>query len=226
MLSEREQAILTLVIEDVVRTGAPVGSRYLVNKYGLTFSPATVRMIFSALEREGYLTHPHTSAGRVPTEKGYRLYLSALMRIRELQRREVERLRLAAQSLHRLAATLSAMTNAAFLLMERDRLLPFATGLSQLFDQPEFEDRSRMRALGTALDDIEDTFRSVDARVDREPVALIGSDCPFGHACGSVFMRVGDGTLISLFGPLRMDYARAVAALRRSQEFFDAYDGS
>jgi heat-inducible transcriptional repressor len=78
-LSERQQDILQRVVEEYVATGQPVGSRTLVERTGVGASPSTVRGELAELERIGLLTHPHTSAGRVPTEAGYRLYVDGLL---------------------------------------------------------------------------------------------------------------------------------------------------
>jgi heat-inducible transcriptional repressor len=82
-LSERQQGILRRVVEEYVATGQPVGSRSLVERSRLAFSPSTVRGELAELERIGLLTHPHTSAGRVPTEAGYRLYVDGLLERQE-----------------------------------------------------------------------------------------------------------------------------------------------
>lgn len=78
-LTEREKSILRYVIHQFILTASPVGSRNLSKKYNIGFSPATVRNIMSDLEESGYLGHPHTSAGRVPTDLGYRFYVNSLM---------------------------------------------------------------------------------------------------------------------------------------------------
>jgi heat-inducible transcriptional repressor len=78
-LSERQHAILRRVVEEFVGTGQPVGSKTLVERSDLRVSPSTVRAELAELESLGYLTHPHTSAGRVPTERGYRLYADELL---------------------------------------------------------------------------------------------------------------------------------------------------
>jgi heat-inducible transcriptional repressor len=80
MLNERRQKLLQFIIDEYVSTAQPVGSNTLVEKYGLPVSPATIRSEMSRLEEDGYITHPHTSAGRVPTDLGYRYYVEALMR--------------------------------------------------------------------------------------------------------------------------------------------------
>ncbi len=77
-LEPRSEAILRAIIEEYVATAQPVGSQALVTKYRLGVSPATVRNVMAELEAEGYLDHPHTSAGRLPTDKGYRLYVESI----------------------------------------------------------------------------------------------------------------------------------------------------
>jgi heat-inducible transcriptional repressor len=79
LLTERQRKILARVIEEYVATGQPVGSKHLVEQSGLGVSPSTVRNELAELEARGLLTHPHTSAGRVPTERGYRLYADELL---------------------------------------------------------------------------------------------------------------------------------------------------
>ena len=85
-LSERQRTVLRAVVEDYVLTAVPVGSKALVERYALPVSSATVRMAMAELESLGLLTHPHTSAGRVPSDLGYRLYVESLMREAELDR--------------------------------------------------------------------------------------------------------------------------------------------
>ena len=87
-LTERKLKILQAIISDYVKTAEPVGSRTLSKKYDLGISPATIRNEMADLEEMGYLTHPHTSAGRVPSDMAYRLYVNALMEKKELSREE------------------------------------------------------------------------------------------------------------------------------------------
>jgi heat-inducible transcriptional repressor len=83
-LSARRRAVLGLVVGEYVASAQPVGSKRLVQKYNIGYSSATVRNELAALEKLGYLTHPHTSAGRVPTEKGYRYFVEYLLAERPL----------------------------------------------------------------------------------------------------------------------------------------------
>lgn len=78
-LTDRQRDILRHLVEEYIATGQPVGSKYLVGRAGLSISPSTVRSELAELERLGLLTHPHTSAGRIPTEEGYRLFAQGLL---------------------------------------------------------------------------------------------------------------------------------------------------
>ena len=78
-LRPRQEAILRVVVEEHIATGAPVGSKHIAGREGVGFSPSTVRYELARLEELGYLDHPHTSAGRVPTDRGYRYYVDALL---------------------------------------------------------------------------------------------------------------------------------------------------
>ena len=91
-LSERERRVLEAVIQSYVETAEPAGSRTISRRFGLGVSPATIRNTMSELEEKGYLFHPHTSAGRVPTDSAYRLYVDSLMGPATLSPKEAERL--------------------------------------------------------------------------------------------------------------------------------------
>lgn len=83
-LSAREKSILRHIVNQFILTASPVGSRNISKRYDIGLSPATVRNIMADLEDSGYINHPHTSAGRVPTDKGYRLYVDSLMDVPSL----------------------------------------------------------------------------------------------------------------------------------------------
>jgi heat-inducible transcriptional repressor len=84
MVEDRKLAVLRAIVEDYVSTQEPVGSKALVERHRLGVSPATVRNDMAALEDEGFITQPHTSAGRIPTDKGYRLFVDRLSQIKPL----------------------------------------------------------------------------------------------------------------------------------------------
>ena len=120
-LDPRSQAILRAVIDEYVTTAQPVGSQALVDRFGLSVSSATVRNVMAELETAGYLSHPHTSAGRVPTDAGYRLYVESIAP--QISLAPVERLMIrhqfgqvefASEQWFRLAAaTIAGVTHAA-----------------------------------------------------------------------------------------------------------------
>ena len=88
MQNERRLAVLRAIVEDYVATEEPVGSKALVERHGLGVSPATVRNDMAVLEEEGYITQPHTSAGRVPTDKGYRIFVDRLTTVKPMSAAE------------------------------------------------------------------------------------------------------------------------------------------
>lgn len=87
-LNEREKTILRSIVQQFILTASPVGSRNVTKRFNVGFSPATVRNIMSDLEDSGFINHPHTSAGRVPTDKGYRYYVDTLMEVEGLKSSE------------------------------------------------------------------------------------------------------------------------------------------
>ena len=116
-LDERKLDVLRAIVEDYVATQEPVGSRALVERHQLVCLAATVRNDMAVLEEEGYLRQPHTSAGRVPTDRGYRLFVDRLSRIKPLspaERRAIERFLIGAVDLddvvHRTVRLLAQLT--------------------------------------------------------------------------------------------------------------------
>lgn len=117
-LSKRERAILSAVVTEFTATGEPVGSRTLARKYGLDLSAATIRNVLADLEEHGYLSQPHSSAGRVPTDAAFRLFIDALLRLRQLP----------AGDESRIAEWLGELSPGADILRGAGRLLSDMTG--------------------------------------------------------------------------------------------------
>src|SRR5262245_54930248 len=94
-LNERERTVLRYLVHDFIETATPIGSRYISKRHEdvLGLSSASIRNVMSDLEYVGYLNHPHTSAGRVPTDLGYRFYLDKLMEVEQLSAREKTEIR-------------------------------------------------------------------------------------------------------------------------------------
>ncbi len=123
-LSERKLKILQAIIADFIRTAEPVGSRTLSKNYDLGISPATIRNEMSDLEELGYLTHPHTSSGRVPSEKAYRLYVNQMMNKHELT--VEQKSSIAAQLSDNVTELENMVQRAAHVLSEITNLTAFA----------------------------------------------------------------------------------------------------
>lgn len=133
-LPERERQILQAIITDYIASAEPVGSRTISRKYGLNLSPASVRNVMADLEEAGYLQQPHTSAGRIPTDKGFRFYVDAL-EPRPLSRQDQERIRSRFEG---------RATDAAEVLRETSRLLSSFSSLAGLAVAPRV-DATRFR---------------------------------------------------------------------------------
>ncbi|WP_264842080.1 heat-inducible transcriptional repressor HrcA [Caldinitratiruptor microaerophilus] len=125
-MDERKNRVLQAVIDDYVATAEPVGSRTIARKYRLGVSPATIRNEMADLEELGYLEQPHTSAGRVPSDRGYRYYVDCLMEVREVSAEEEERIRRTFERKFRELDSL--IREAARLLSEMTRLTGVAAG--------------------------------------------------------------------------------------------------
>jgi heat shock gene repressor HrcA len=111
ILQERKAKILNAVIHHFIKTGKPVGSNVLIDEYNIKLSPATVRNLMAELEEEGYLTHPHTSAGRIPTDKGYRAYVDSLVNLQKFAIEEEEKIRNEYEQKHKEIETLLSETS-------------------------------------------------------------------------------------------------------------------
>ncbi|HHY36351.1 MAG TPA: heat-inducible transcription repressor HrcA [Firmicutes bacterium] len=111
MLSERKRAILKAIVSDYIQRAEPVGSRTLARRYNLGISPATIRNEMADLDEMGYLEQPHTSAGRIPSYKGYRYYVDSLMEAEKLSPADEERLsRILQQRLSKIDAVFNEAT--------------------------------------------------------------------------------------------------------------------
>lgn len=125
-MDERKSKVLQAIIDDYVSTAEPVGSRTIARKYRLGVSPATIRNEMADLEELGYLEQPHTSAGRIPSDKGYRYYVDCLMQHRDLSPEEEEQIRLVFERKVREFESLIQMT--ARSLSEATHLTSLVTG--------------------------------------------------------------------------------------------------
>lgn len=226
-MTERQADILTTLINAYIRTAEPVGSGVLVGRYGLPYSSATVRAECAELEREGYVSSPHTSAGRVPTARGYRFLVDESVRTRGFSRAEAARLQehllRAAAPVHCLARetakVLAGLSKGLAVTGVMDRREFHEAGFDALLDEPEFEDVGRLRDVTRILDAFDDHAAELMARQESAPRVYIGEENPYVRTRHvSVIMTTcdvpsGERGLLAIIGPTRMRYDRNVALL-------------
>lgn len=137
-IQERKKKILSLIVEEYINTGAPVGSRTISQKFRQTLSPATIRNVMADLESEGLIHQPHTSAGRVPTDGGYRYYVDYLMESRNLTKEEEELI---------LKSFRDPNTELELVLEKASKIISALTNIAGLVTTPRLR-RSSFRYLG------------------------------------------------------------------------------
>lgn len=211
---------MNTIIREHIATGAPVGSSALVDKYKLNISPATVRNEMAALEEEGYICQPHTSAGRIPTERAYRLYLEKINETK-IDKMSEQAINLILQekneaSFREVAKTLSQLTNnTVFWAFHRHNL--YYTGISSMFQQPEFRELETIYDISAVIDRIDEIVTETFDRVDFGTNVLLGSDSPFGNFCSTIMVKYkydGNVGMFGILGPMRMDYERNIGLVK------------
>jgi len=219
-MDERKKAILRHVLKMHIATALPVGSEFLAERGGLGVSSATVRNELLALEEAGLLSHPHTSAGRVPTSAGYRFYVEEMLEP-DAPSNAVRSLRALLRAgdtgaYKELAKTLSELADEAVIVGLTGSSF-FYTGLSKLFQNPEFADRDFLSSVTQMIDRFDDIAEELFALAEETPRVILGEENPFGEMCGMVIVRIGRARsekICGIFGPMRMDYDRAVGLLK------------
>lgn len=228
-MTDRQRAILSAIVEEYAEMAIPVGSVTLAKLFGV--SSATIRSEMAKLEELELIESPHTSAGRIPTDKGYRAYVNALTEAEELAQRQ-----LADRTLHALDARVQTYGNAADRairsavdsLVELTGNLGLATigdqlymnGISNLFSQPEYLSGRHVQAVAQLLDNIEPWLREV---APNKPLnVFIGSENPIGKSSGATLIiskfcsPFSDSSYIGVLGPTRQDYARVMQLVRHA----------
>ncbi|HNW56030.1 MAG TPA: DeoR family transcriptional regulator [bacterium] len=210
-MESRADLILKLLTEDYIQTAVPVASQYLVDKYQLDFSPATVRNDLAYLEETGYIIQPHTSAGRIPTEAAYRLLAESIKagQPSNQSRKAIDpAMDNFSESWKQLAKTLAQITNSA-VFWSFHRYNSYYTGLSGLLSQPEFRQLSMVYDISQVIDSLEEIIDGFFNETADEPTILIGQESPFGDFSSTILTKYRFGQNIGLFGllsPLRTNY--------------------
>ncbi|MDP3986459.1 MAG: DeoR family transcriptional regulator [Candidatus Veblenbacteria bacterium] len=228
LTQERHHRLLGEVVRSYMREAEPVGSKALEDSLGV--SSATIRNDMVRLEEEGYLRQPHTSAGRLPTPKAYRFYLEHLVQaqepqaheqklLRDVVKRERQGVEPAAKELARSLAELAH--EAAVVAFSPEHT--YYTGLSNLFQQPEFSDVDMVRSLGYVIDHLDEGLRQLLRQGDTEVQVRLGADNPLGADCAIIYMNLRlrrQPVFVGLFGPVRMDYDANIGRLHYVAQLF------
>lgn len=226
-MTERQAHILAAIIEQYAEIAAPVGSVILAKLFGV--SSATIRSEMVRLEELGFIMQPHTSAGRVPTDKGYRFYVNQLTEQNE-QRPELDR---GARAIEARVNTHGdradrAIRSAVDSLVDLTHNLGLATigdelymnGIGNLFSQPEFLQGNHVQGVARLLDNLEPWLREA---APNEPLnVFIGNENPIGKSSNVSLIisrfrsPYSDRSYIGVLGPTRQSYGRVMRLVRHA----------
>ncbi len=227
---EREREVLGLIVESYIRESKPISSAYLCQKCRLNYSSATVRNVMLALENQGFLSHIHTSSGRIPTKKAFRLFVEDLDEEQISQSYPValdfhppldydvdDLMEYAIDSL----AQSSGYTSLVAISGRNEKM--FYRGMRFFMEQPEFEDINSLKGVFYVLEVKMDLlqnllFNSIDEKVK----ILIGDDIGFDEIANcsllvSGLKKANISLALALLGPMRMNYAKAVSCLHSAK---------
>lgn len=241
MLNTRRESILETLVEEYIRLSRPISSEFLAKSGHFNFSSATMRNEFAQLTQEGYTEQPHTSAGRIPTNKGYRYYVDELMGHEELDRNTERTLGKIFQdhsrNMHSLHSALthyiaSVTGNLVFSeLLETAQSLTF--GFEQLVKQPEFEDPKVFRQLARVIDRLEEDWQDIVDICDEEAAeqVFIGTEHALfekniSSVAGKYPLRSDRTLFMTVIGPNRMNYGLTLGMLGKISEFLNDEHGT
>jgi len=228
-LDERKKLILQLVVEGYINTAEPVGSRSIAKTAGLGLSAATIRNEMGDLEEMGLLEQPHTSAGRVPSQLGYRYYVDSLMKKYCMTVEEIDHMRNSMELkvrelkdvVRQVSAIFSRLTNMPIIaLPEAEKPEPFLEGRANILEYPEYNDIEKAKTILRVFDDRENLSEALRVIPQSENVSIIIGDennLPELRDCSLVVSRYNAGPnimgTIGIIGPTRMDYSKIVSKL-------------
>lgn len=225
-MTERQKQILTAIVEQYAEVASPVGSSLLAKLFNV--SSATIRAEMAELERRGFIMQPHTSAGRVPTDHGYRFYVNELAESHVKGLPEGRAERALASRVQQAGAPERMIRNAVDTLVELTHNLGLATignqlymsGLGNLFGQPEFMNTIHAQQVASLLDNLEPWLREA---APNEPLSVyIGQENPIGRSAGASLIisrfrsPFSDQSYIGTLGSTRQQYRDVMTLVRRA----------
>ncbi|MBU2025567.1 MAG: hypothetical protein ABIC19_03365 [Patescibacteria group bacterium] len=228
-LTSRQEKILTCIIKEYTRTAIPVGSLNILKRYLFDISPATMRAEMAFLERHNFLYQPHVSAGRVPTDKGYRYFVNSLMKNhsltqkeqvllqQELLKQKIKNQRLA-RTTAKLLAALSHNLAISGLVEEEEY---FQSGIQEFLSQPDFSDIDEICRTVEVLDYLDQSIEKLLKKLEPGKVStFIGRENPLSKSkdCSVIISRYqlprGQTGIIAIMGPKRMHYDKNISLIK------------
>jgi len=227
----RRKSVLNAAINRYIKNALPVASDEIAEEFDL--SPATIRNIFSELDASGYLKHPYTSGGRIPTGKGYRFYVDFLIQQMELMDDEKQRIlkdckrkmRRLDDALENTSEVISEITHYAGIvsfLEWQDKI--FYKGISRILDQPEFRDADKIRLLVRLIEDKKRLWDIINRDFSGKVKVYIGSELGFPEmeSCSLVVssfkLKNQPSGRLAVLGPMRMEYNHIIPAMEYISE--------
>lgn len=220
----RQQEILRALVVEYVSSAEPVSSQLLVERLPQIVSSATVRNDLLALEEAGFLEQPHTSAGRVPTAKGYQYFIANFL-MPSAEQGAFSELAVAPASEDRwrsAAKKLSAMTTEVVLISNGNAV--FTVGMSNLFSQPEADDAERLQKIYARLEHSEELMAELQKIADDEVKILVGAENPVSDGCALLLTRCGQKEgVVAILGFMRMSYNKNIALLLQAKKLLENF---
>jgi transcriptional regulator of heat shock response len=224
--NSRRKSVLNSAINRYIKNALPVASDDIAEEFDL--SSATIRSIFSELDQSGYLKHPYTSGGRVPTDKGYRYYVDFLIQQMELIDEEKQRIlkdckrkmRRLEDALENTSEVISEFTHYAGIvsfLEWQDKI--FYKGISRILDQPEFKDADKIRLLVRLIEDKRKLLDIINRDFPGKVKVYIGSELGFPEMencsliVSSFKLNNQPSGRLAVLGPMRMEYNHIIPAI-------------
>lgn len=233
-MTQRQEKILTRIIQEYINSARPVPSQILEKKYDFGVCPATIRIEMQRLTRRGYLYQPHTSAGRVPTDKGYRFFVNNLLEkgIEDLAIGDLleEEIKDTIKFFHSLTKKLAAFSRLLVLSYLKKEKIFWKEGWEEVLKEPEFREKDYFFNFVEFLEEFEKRIENLNSffeKVDSEIKVYIGRENPLKKAkdFSSIFFKCGlpgrEEGIVSCFGPKRMAYDKNLALINSFKKLLD-----
>lgn len=235
MLSNRQEQILDLLIREYIDSAEPISSQFLDEKHDFGVCPATIRIEMQKMANEGYLGQPYTSAGRVPTDKGYRFFVNRLLEEKNLDSSNKDYLnewegiaeemedffRFVRLTAKKIAQETSSLAGAYFPKEE----LAIKEGWSRIFKEPEFENPGFAERFARAADGIEEKISGFSKEKDLQ--IFIGAENilpqadDFSLIVSNISLPSGKIGFIAILGPKRMPYEKNIKLINSFKKFLE-----